>query len=80
MYLRPEAHTHLTEEHMKQLNELCVGEAFGYLLARSAGIHRPPPFLPIPPIPPTPTEGKEKMPSVPIRNDEIGASIEEAKS
>jgi hypothetical protein len=62
MYLRPEAHTHLTEEEdMKRLNELCVGEAFGYLLARSAGIHhhhhhhhRPPLSFP-PIIPPTTT-------------------------
>ena len=76
MYLRPEAHTHLTEEDMKQLNELCVGEAFGYLLARCAGIHRPP----FPPFPPTVTGVKEKMPSVIIKTDEIEATVGEAKS
>ena len=76
MYLRPEAHTHLTEEDTKRLNELCVGEAFGYLLARGAGIHRPP----FPPIPPTVTGCKEKVPSVLIKTDEIEAIVGEAKS
>ena len=76
MYLRPEAHTHLTEEDTKRLNELCVGEAFGYLLARSAGIHRPP----FPPISPTVTGCKEKTPSVLIKTDVIKATVGEVKS
>jgi len=87
MYLRPEAHTHLTEEDMKRLNELCVGEAFGYLLARNAGIHhRPPPFPPIPPIPPptmtmTTTGAKEeKMSSVLTKTDEAETIMGEAKN
>jgi len=75
MYLRPEAHTHLTEEDMKRLNELCVGEAFGYLLGRSAAMHRPP----FPPIPPAMVGSKEKMPVVVVKKDEIDVPVGEAK-
>lgn len=73
MYLRPEAHTHLTEEDVKRLNELCIGEAFGYLLARSPGAHRPP----FPPIPHTMTGSREKTPMVIIKKDEIEATVGE---
>ena len=75
MYLRPEAHTHLTEEDMKRLNELCVGEAFGYLLARSTGVHRPP----FPPIPPMMTGIKEEMSAVVIKKEEMEATVGEVK-
>jgi hypothetical protein len=55
MYLRPAAHAHLAAEDLVRLNALCVGEAFGYLLARGAGVgmgvgvHRPlfAPLLPL---------------------------------
>jgi len=76
MYLRPEAHAHLTDEDMKRLNELCVGEAFGYLLSRSAGIHRPP----FPPIPPMMMGNKERTPAVVIKKDEIEVTVGEAAS
>jgi hypothetical protein len=76
MYLRPEAHMHLTDEDIKRLNELCVGEAFGYLLGRSAGMHRPP----FPPIALAMTGSKDKVPAAIIKKDEVEVRVGEAKS
>ena len=76
MYLRPEAHTHLTDEDTRRLNELCVGEAFGYLLARSAGVHRPP----FPPMHPMMTGNKEMTPAVAAKKDEIEPAVGEVTS
>ena len=61
---------YITQEDIKRNNELCIGETFGYLLARSAGIQRPP----FPLISPTVTGGKENAFSALTKNGEIEAN------
>lgn len=74
MYLRPEAHAHLTAADMRRLNALCVGEAFGHLLARSAGLRR----APFPPGPPVVAGSEEGVPAGGGGKGELGAAVGEA--